>query len=493
MKANKIRLVSLLLATLLFTLSCNTPSEQTAGDTSVPTADVTTEAPVEETVNYLELIPTYDLEGTDFRIACHTADDRPNIHTGEQNGEIVNDALYARDMAVEERFMTKIVNTTFATRAEVIKEINRIVTADEDSYDIIITSLQEGIGTMAASGLLTDLAVVDGLDFSQPWWNQNALDALSWNNRIYGGAGPIALCYCYAPYAFFVNLTMANDYGIGNLYDVVDSGDWTVDYMNDIMKNIAEDVNSDGKYTVDDRYGLALTQESGNAFLTGCGQLTAEKNGDEVTFRLNDLKLMEVLDKLNGMFSQSSAILTDFLDKTNTYGSAHLSYKVRMFTNSQALFNAAPLVTSVHSFREMEDDYGLLPYPKYDKAQQEYYSYLLTFHPNAVAVPKTNTRLDETGAVMEFMCCYGEMNVRPQIHSVVLKEKIARDEASQRMFDLIFKNVVFDVNHVFNFGGSTEEVRSYASGYTQNFASKWASIENRVLKELEKTIEKLTA
>ncbi len=486
------RFIPLLLATLLLISSCNTSSQQSDSVTTAPSTDAVTEAPVEKTVNHLEIIPTYDLDGSDFRIACHTADDRPNIHTGEQNGDIVNDSLYARDMAVEERYKTKVVNTIFVTRADVINGINRMVRADEDNYDLIITSLQEGIGTMSSMGLLADLATVDGIDFSQSWWNQNALDALTWNNKTYGGAGPIALCYCYAPYAFFVNLTMANDYGIGNLYDVVDSGDWTIDYMNDIMKNIAEDVNNDGKYTVDDRYGLALTLESGNAFLTGCGQLTAEKDGDEVTLRFTDLEFTNVLDKLNSTFRQQSAILTDFLDKTNTFGAAHLSYKVRMFTNSQALFNAAPLVTSVQSFREMEDDYGLLPYPKYDKAQQEYYSYLLTFHPNSVAVPVTNSRLDETGAIMEYMCCYGELNIRPQIHSVVLKEKIARDEDSKRMFDLMFKNIVFDVNHVFNFGGSTGEVRGYASGYTENFASKWASIENRVMKDLDKIIGKLT-
>ena len=492
MKATKMRFIPLLLATLLLISSCNTSSQQSDSVTTAPSTDAVTEAPVEETVNYLEIIPTYDLEGSDFRIACQTADDRPNIHSGEQNGDIVNDALYLRDMAAEERFKTKIVNTTFANRANINKEINRMVTADEDSYDIIITSLLDGIGGMAAGGLLADLSVVDTLDFSQPWWNQNAQDALSWNNKIYGGAGPIALCYCYAPYALFVNLTMADDYRIGNLYETVDSGDWTIDYMNDVMKNIAEDVDGDGKYTVEDRCGLAMTLESGNAFLTGCGQLTADKNGDEVAFRFNDLKFMEVLDKLNSVFSQQSSILTDFLGN-NVEGAAHLSYKVRMFTNSQALFNAAPLVTSVYSFREMEDDYGLLPYPKLDKAQQEYYSYLLTFHPNAVAVPKTNTRIDETGAVMEFMCYYGEMNVRPQIHSVVLKEKIARDEDSKRMFDLMFKNVVFDVNHVFSFGGSTTVIREYASGHTQNIVSKWASIEEKVLNELAETIEKLTA
>nr|MBQ4319154.1 hypothetical protein [Clostridia bacterium] len=467
-------------------------SDADTQDTSDTSAAETAETTTAEAVPNYTTLPTYDLGGSDFRTAVHTAVDRPNVHVGEENGDVVNDALYARDRMIEELFNTKIVNTEFPGRNEVIPAVNKTVTAGEDAYDMILTSFQDGFNILAPNDMLADISEVDTLDFSAPYWNQNALETFSWNGKILGASGPIALCYLFSPYAMFVNLDMAEDFGIGSLYPAVNEGKWTLDLMNETMQGVSSDLDGDGEYTVNDRYGLALTLESGHAFIVGSGRKMAEKDGDEVTFLLGETKTMEVLDKLNGIFGQDSAILTDFLDNNNKEGAAHLSYKVKMFTNSQTLFNASGLQFSMISFREMEDDYGLLPFPKYNEAQEDYFSYIVTLLPAFVALPKTNTRLEETGAVMEFMCSYGDEVIRPKINEVVLKEKIARDEESKHMFDLLFANMSFDVNHAFNFAKSANAVREYAAGHTENFASKWASMEGSVMKEIETLLNNLT-
>ena len=93
---------------------------------------------------------------------------------------------------------------------------------------------------------------------------------------------------------------------------------------------------------------------------------------------------------------------------------------------------------------------------------------------------------------MEFMSCYGDEEIRPKVNEVVLKEKIARDEESKQMFDLLFSNMSFDVNHAFNFAKSANAVREYACGYVENFSSKWASIESSVTTEIETLLNNLS-
>jgi len=481
------RYLTVMLAAMMLLASCGQSASGSADTTAAGGTDTTA---AEETTSYLDEIPRHDLGGSEFRMAVHSASDRPNIHAGEQNGDVINDALFMRDQNVEELYNTKIVTTVFAGRGDISKEINTMVTAGEDAYDVIITSLNDGIGKMGANGLLADMASIDAIDFDKPWWNAYATEALSWNGKIIGSAGPIALCYSYGPFAFFANLSKANDFGLENLYKVVDDGKWTIDYMNNAMKNVAQDVDSDGEYTVKDNFGLALTIESGHAFLVGCGQKMAEKTGDSVKFLLEDTKTVEVMDKIHNIMSQDGVIVTDNLGE-NKEGTGLTSYKVLLFTNSQTLFTATPLQYGVLSFRDMKDDYALLPFPKYDEAQKEYNSYLTSLLPVGTAIPKTNTRLQETGAIMEYMCYYSYSEIQPKISSVVLKEKIARDEDSKSMFDIVYGNIRIDVNHVFNLGSTGNLVRSYVSGDKDNFASSYASAKSAAEEALATLLENL--
>ena len=168
------------------------------------------------------------------------------------------------------------------------------------------------------------------------------------------------------------------------------------------------------------------------------------------------------------------------------------TYKVSLFTNSQTLFCEAPLQWGVLNFRDMHDDFSVLPYPKLDEAQSKYYANGCTYFPISVAVPITTPRVEDVGAVMEAMCYYSYQNVMPEVRGTVLSAKIARDEGTVRMFDLIYENIVIDVNCIYNFGNTMQLLRAYAAGDTDNFASTYAAAKPLAETQLSELISAMT-
>ena len=74
----------------------------------------------------------------------------------------------------------------------------------------------------------------------------------------------------------YFNQNMAEDYGIGDIYDLVDTGKWTWDALYSFGQLAASDLNNDGKFTIDDRFGFSyindipvcLLQSGGVTFAT---------------------------------------------------------------------------------------------------------------------------------------------------------------------------------------------------------------------------------
>ena len=121
----------------------------------------------------------------------------------------------------------------------------------------------------------------------------------------------MALCYCYSPYAFFVNLSMEESYKLPDVYGMVRDGSWTLDSMTSMMKGIAADLNNDGSMGKEDRYGLTTTLESGKAFYIGCGRKMAQKTVNGVELLMGTTASVDVLDKLCSIMTAGDTICAD--------------------------------------------------------------------------------------------------------------------------------------------------------------------------------------
>lgn len=178
-------------------------------------------------------------------------------------------------------------------------------------------------------------------------------------------------------------------------------------------------------------------------------------------------------------------------DKTNYFiadGFGSVDYCVPIFEDGRSLFLSINMVYMMFFIRDMEDDFGIVPIPKYDETQDEYVSYCNTWMPAGAAMPITNPDPERSARIMETLAYLSYQNVAPAVYEVTLREKVARDSDSSLMMELIFDNTFFDVNAVFDFGGSSTLLRKSVLGKAETYVSSYESIKAKTESALQDMI-----
>ncbi len=120
-----------------------------------------------------------------------------------------------------------------------------------------------------------------------------------------------------------------------------------------------------------------------------------------------------------------------------------------VFANGQNLFMVGMLgLAEEPALRNMTDDYGILPYPKYDLSQKEYYSYSYDEY-RVFSIPVTNEEPEIAGAVLEAMASYSYRNTSPIYLDQVLKGKYMSDANSRRSVDILVDGFMLDAAWVY--------------------------------------------
>ncbi|MBQ4573683.1 MAG: hypothetical protein IJA85_00640 [Clostridia bacterium] len=486
MKTNLQRAAATLLACLLLLSSCGETVQTENPDTKRTETTAITEAP--ET-DILDSLGEIDYGGADFRIICQHMELRPNMPLEAETGDLFWDSIYRRDRRIEEQFGVKMVYSADGNRGAVRDAVTRVVNAQEDAYDIVLTPMSDGFNVLVPAGMLYDLRTVDTLCLEEPWWNQSMNREMTIGGKQYAATGMVSVSYLYTPYYFLFNMNIASDYNISSeqLYSAVREGSWTLEMMEMLQKDVYSDLDSNGKEDITDQYGLMFDEGCGNAFYAGCGMLMVENDDGEIKINMNSEKSIGVLDRLNSMFSEGSHIRNDTMALGND--SDGVPHYVSSFMKGRVLFNVSSPTAMVTYLRDMEDDYGMLPMPKLDEAQADYFTIYNSWMPSGYGIPITATETGRIGVISETMARLGYTTVQPNFVEVTMKEKVARDENSKEMLDYIMNSLVIDLNMIFNFGNSSIELRKYAAGLTENFASKYEKLTKVITKDIDKLLE----
>ncbi|MBO7296760.1 MAG: hypothetical protein J6V39_05825, partial [Clostridia bacterium] len=140
------------------------------------------------------------------------------------------------------------------------------------------------------------------------------------------------------------------------------------------------------------------------------------------------------------------------------------------------------------NMRDMENDFGILPQPKYDEKQEEYLSFV-NGSASVAVVPKSlsNYDLKITGYMMEALASSSYYMVTDTLYDKVAKSKTARDPESAEMIDIIIRHKVFD----FGYSHFFHTVLPCASVIQTGLNSKSPSIVKEITKNEKLTIREL--
>lgn len=391
----------------------------------------------------IESEPAYDLDGFALNIVKIPQNDigwvMVSLGAFEENGEVMNDAIVNRNRVASEKYNFKIIETEISNTAEVVKNM---VTADDDEYQAVFCPIDVSLLT---NEYLASASDINTLNLDSDCWDQNLLNSFAIRDNIYLLGGDITVADEDSLEVIVYNTSYANTLGLENLYKAVDDGTWTIDKMLSCMKLAAIDLNGDSIMDLEDSYGLISNNDGISAMLVSCGVSVVEMNKTGIPeFAANSDRYQKAFSKLAPVF-----------DKTiwHSYDGVTAELQVSRLENNQQLFVNAVTSFARRFLRDVETDFGFLPTPKLDEAQEHYYTASVP-STCVMSIPKSCSDLDNTGLTLQLLAEESK-ELSYTYYEVCLQSKYTRDQESYDMLKLSTENVCYDIGYFFNsqFGG----------------------------------------
>jgi len=158
----------------------------------------------------------------------------------------------------------------------------------------------------------------------------------------------------------------------------------------------------------------------------------------------------------------------------------------------KALLASTRMTAVVGSLGDMESDYGVLPYPMLNEAQESYGTRVQDAL-SLWCIPIDAKDPDMSAAVMEALAAQSWRTVTPAYFDIALKSRYSRDPETSAMMDLIKDSVYINFESLYNraIGQPWFVLRNLMPQKDSNFSSYWASNKKLLAKNVDKAIKKL--
>jgi hypothetical protein len=219
----------------------------------------------------------------------------------------------------------------------------------------------------------------------------------------------------------------------------------------------------------------------------GCGEktVTLDDEGVPVINTISD-RHIQVVSALCDLFADQNITLLAGSKQLSHIANPYNDGIFKVFRNGQALM-FFEMIGTIPTFRDMEDDFGLLPLPKFDENQKQYHSFTSYGWATSYSIPVTNGNLERTGMRLETMAGYSGDTIIPALIDISLKSKFARDEDSAEMLEIIFDTKTYDLGVDYSWGGLYDVYNSVA----QNGFSKFVSSMEKQIPKAESDMQKV--
>ncbi len=368
-----------------------------------------------------------------------------DIYAEEDSGDTITNAIYERNLELEDKYGITIKETKIDTDA-IYNSLYQSVSGGESLYDAVDMNLMTSFQA-ASSKLLLDLETdIPNINLDNPWWDQGTRNDFSIKNKLYYTASDINLMSYMATWVAVYNKDIIADLGYDEdyIYNMVREGKWTLDEYYKLVKSFTKDLDNDNNMTSKDQYGTSMQGGGPDGFLLCAGFRYCTKNeDDELVFNEFDDHDLDILQKVMKIASPSTAYNSHNQSQNEAFATESENGRT-MFIEGRSIFFTETL-ESVDTYRDMDSNFGIVPLPKYDESS-DYTSYIHYWGGSAISVPITAPELEKTGVMLEYMAYLSNRMVTPVYFSKVVEGKFSRDEDSLDMIEnYIMKNRVFDL------------------------------------------------
>ena len=448
------------------------------------------EAPEETAESFDPGLPARDFDGDTFTFVtksqtAFTDWAEPSIWSDGYNGEVLNDAIYSRNLYISDTYNANIEVYSPNTDS-IVSDVQNAVTAGDTTYDVVMPALNH-VGSLVRNGYLFDLKTdAVNMDLSKPWWDQRSIEDLSIANKLYMVSGDISTLNNDATWCTMINLQVLKDHGFDSPYTYVANDTWNFDTYKTLCEGASIDLDGDGDFDSNDSIANLTQNENATAmFITFGNHLIDKDENDLPTFTL------EGNERAYDIMTKVSEFMNDKTVSLNYHNYAAEGYHLlttKMFEENRGLFWITNLQMVIR-LREMETDFGIAPCPKYDESQEEYRN-VVWFVGSYATIPTSAPSAADSSFILEAMAAKSRELLRPAYYEVALSMKYLRDRESIEMLDLVIDNRSYELEHAFSFGASAAVESIVLNG--KDPASTLKSQSKVINKQMENLINMLT-
>ena len=244
------------------------------------------------------------------------------------------------------------------------------------------------------------------------------------------------------------------------------------------------DLNGDGQATEADSYGLITSCiNDADSFLQGfqVSMISRDENGFPI-LDVDEERMTTIVEKVYNLFWNNPGC------RTHTGGLTERT----IFVEGRSLLVTASLGDLASTFVEMEDDFGVLPYPMLDESQGKYGTRVQDAL-SLWCVPIDAKNPEMSAAVLEALAAQSYRTVTPAYYDVALKDRYSRDEQTAEMIDLIQSSALINFEQLYNesIGNPWFVLRTLMPAQNSNYASYWATNSRVITKMLERAVAKI--
>lgn len=387
-------------------------------------------------------VPELNFDGASFRTIIQSSTIK-DMYAEEQTGDVLLDAIYLRNRAAEERLGVVIPEPVQADFTKLSGIVKSSVSAGDDAFDLVIGQMEQ-TGQDALDGLYLNWHDIPYTDFEKPWWPESvARNAATVSGKMYSVVSDLCISFAEQTWSIVFDKVKAEKAGVTGIYDTVSGGKWTVDAFQTVIKGAYSDLNGNSKQDKEDLYGLACSPSDGCcllSFVYGFGQRLAVVENGSVNMVLNSEKAASVFSKMYELYHESE-------DSFAVTGSCIDLFE--FFGKGSAVFCPYQIGAVYSMLRDYENDYGIIPMPKWNEEQSAYYA-VTDAGCSVLTVPVICGNTEMAGAVTEVLSAYSYEKVLPVYYDISLKTKGTRDEESAAILDTVLKSRVIDFAYLYD-------------------------------------------
>ncbi len=483
----KIIVCLLVVCTLASLVSCKKDDEAENSDGN-DTA-VTTQADEGE-IDYDPHIEAKDYGGREFIIFSREntgGTDYEEFDVKEYSSNLLNSAVYDRNMYLQEKYNIEIVVNT-ENKDSMGGTVKRLCLAETVDFDLI-NATQDHIINMAMNGCLMQTSDIPYINPEKPYWSAETMEAATIVNKGYLLCGDANLWSLHAVGGVIFNTQMIADKKLDNPYDLVKSGKWTYEKFTKMTVEAAEELNGDGIYDERDCYGCVSTYAACETMFSGMnGILVIKDSNDEFVMNYTDDKTLDIVEKIVEFWKYNDTLLINrFPNYTSPKAGSNMMADV--FNKGNALF-IAELMYQLPTLIDNNFTIGLVPAPKYNEDQTEYKSFVHVQHATALGVPALCSDADMVGRVLEDMAYKSMSTVRYSYYEVNLKSRRAQDDDSIEMLDIMYAGAHPDTGYLYSGGGLTvrQTIRDLVFYRGSNITSEITKSSNTDKAQIDKLV-----